>query len=146
MSSEQPHIKDHLLKFGETVSVKGVSRIIKSKSKRLRVLWFIAVVASLCILLWQLSTVFMKYFTWPVDSAIEESVDPPLFPDVTFCNTYPAQAFKKFDSKLSMKDFLFLSDKQITKLAPAVEEIWNYANLTEDIYQQLSMYFLSKTA
>ena len=76
-------------KFGETVSVRGVPRIFKSQATFVRVCWLIAVLASSALLLWQLSKVFIKYYSYPISTSFEEGRDLPVFPDVTVCNLNP---------------------------------------------------------
>src|SRR6218665_2486968 len=101
MSTARVQLKQESFRFAENISVKGISRILKARNTVYRVLWSIAVVTSLCILLWQLSTVFMKYFTYPVDTLIEDSSDEPLFPDVTICNIYPTSILESMLEKIS---------------------------------------------
>ena len=85
-----PHsIRSEFRKFGETVSVRGVPRIFKSQATFVRVCWLIAVLASSALLFWQLSAVFIKYYSYPVSTSFEEGRDLPVFPDVTVCNLNP---------------------------------------------------------
>src|SRR6218665_3324159 len=99
------HFKQESFRFAENISVKGVSRILKARNTVYRVLWSIAVVTSLCILLWQLSVVFMKYFNYPVDTLIEDSSDEPLFPNLTFCNIYPTRRLESMLEKISWPNY-----------------------------------------
>ena len=71
------------------MSVRGVPRILKSQATFVRVCWLIAVLASSALLLWQLSEVFVKYYSYPVSTSFEEGRDLPVFPDVTVCNLNP---------------------------------------------------------
>lgn len=81
-------MKEELRKFGETVSVKGVSRILKARSALLRILWLLAVLLCFCVLLWQVIVVLITYFSYPVDSKYQEGTGRPVFPDVTVCKLY----------------------------------------------------------
>src|SRR6218665_798831 len=105
MSIARVQLKQESFRFAENISVKGISRILKARNTVYRVLWSIAVVTSLCILPWQLSTVFMKYFTYPVDTLIEESRNEPLFPDLTFCNIYPTSRLESMLEKISWSTY-----------------------------------------
>lgn len=81
-------VKEEVRKFGETVSVKGIPRIFKAQNTTIRALWLIAVLVSFGILAWQLTNVFVNYFSWPVQSIYQESKGRPTFPDVTICKLY----------------------------------------------------------
>lgn len=81
-------VKEEVRKFGETVSVKGIPRIFKAQNTTIRALWLIAVLVSFGILAWQLTNVFVNYFSWPVQSIYQESKGRPTFPDVTICRLY----------------------------------------------------------
>ena len=84
--NESRTIQSEFRKFGENVSVLGVPRIFKSQATVVRVCWLIAVLASSALLLWQLSAVFIIYYSYPVSTSFEEGRDSPVFPDVTVCN------------------------------------------------------------
>src|SRR6218665_446200 len=103
----EPVVKEELRKFGETVSVKGVSRILKARNAVLRILWLLAVLLCFGVLLWQLSGVLVTYFSYPVESIYQEGTGRPVFPDVTICKLYSTgeglqDPGTKFDSYLNM--------------------------------------------
>lgn len=81
-------VKEELRKFGETVSVKGISRILKARSAVLRILWLLAVLLCFALLLWQVSVGLLSYFSYPVQSIYQEGKGRPVFPDVTICKLY----------------------------------------------------------
>ena len=87
--SEDKSIKKEVRKFGETVSVRGVSKVLKSQVIFLKIFWLLSVLTSLSILLWQLSAVFIKYFSYQITSTYSEGTSISVVPDVTICNIYP---------------------------------------------------------
>ena len=97
-------LKIEILRFGETVSVRGVPRIFKSNVRFLQIFWLIAVLASSAILVWQLSTVVIKYLGCPVTTTISNTKDLPPFPDVTICNLYPVG--ETINKQLTWKTYL----------------------------------------
>ena len=97
-------LKIEILRFGETVSVRGVPRIFKSNVRFLQIFWLIAVLASSAILGWQLLTVVIKYLGCPVSTTISNTRDLPPFPDVTICNLYPVG--ETINKQLAWKSYL----------------------------------------
>ena len=87
-------IRSELRRFGETVSVRGVSHIFKSPGRFVKVCWLLAVLISCTLLVWQLSAVFLKYFSFQITSTLEEIQDFPTFPDVSVCNLNAMTAYK----------------------------------------------------
>ena len=85
----QAVVKQELRKFGEGTTIRGVPRILKSKSRLIRSMWLLTVFLCLGILTWQLYKTFLNYFQWPIDSIYREANVRPVFPDVTVCNIYP---------------------------------------------------------
>ena len=82
-------LKNEFRKFGETVSVRGVSRILKSDVRILQIFWLFTVLTSSSILLWQLANVFTKFYRYPVATTLANDNQSPEFPDITLCNLYP---------------------------------------------------------
>ena len=87
-------IRSELRRFGETVSVRGVSHIFKSTGTFVKVCWLLAVLISCTLLVWQLSAVFLKYFSFQITSTLEEVQDFPTFPDVSVCNLNAMTAYE----------------------------------------------------
>src|SRR5258708_1110457 len=78
-------------KFGETTSVRVIPGIINSKLRLLFVIWLLGVATCGCLILWQLSVVFIRFFTYPVNTIfVESTIDQtPTFPDIALCNNDP---------------------------------------------------------
>ena len=87
--SEIPSFQGEIRKFGETVSIRGLPKIIKSRSWFLKIFWLLSVLASLSILLWQFSAVFMKYLSYPTNTVYSEGQKQAVMPDTSICNAYP---------------------------------------------------------
>ena len=132
--SEDMSIKQQIRAFGETVSVRGLAKIFKSPVLFLKIFWFGAVVFSLCLLLWQLSSVFIKYFSYQIASMYTEGSDNNLMPDVTICNIN-SMAYN-ISSQLSWKQYLKLTEQQKTHFSiDTVNELfpdWVVNNRTYD--------------
>ena len=88
---------EKLKSFGQTTSVKGIPRAIKSKSKFVRALWTICVIAFLITAGYQTYILTKQFFSfavattlleYPVDrfDQTDKSVDTPA---LTFCNKNP---------------------------------------------------------
>jgi len=73
MSSEQS-TSDHLRKFAQTTSVRGVSRIVKSSNGVLRVLWTLAVVLCAAMLVYQLTRVISQYLLYEFSTVTKEDI------------------------------------------------------------------------
>ena len=87
--SEMPSFQGEIRKFGETVSIRGLPKIFKSRSWFLKIFWLLSVLAGLSILLWQLSAVFTKYLSYPTNTVYSEGQKPAVMPDTSICNAYP---------------------------------------------------------
>ena len=76
--------------FLETTSVKGVPRMMKSRSTILRLLWGLSVLLGAFIAGYFLVKLFMLYFSRKVTMAIkEERREEIVFPSLTLCNLNP---------------------------------------------------------
>ena len=129
-------MKTEFRKFGESVSVRGISRIVKSKSRFLRIFWLVAVLASSAVLLWQLTAVFMKFYSYPIATTLSNDRNPTAFPDVTFCNLYavgdtidPRLTWKTYSDKVgAARASISLSD---------LDSVTPSTNITEEIYDNM---------
>ena len=88
--------KEVLLAFGETTSVKGVSRVLKAKSKVTQAFWVIAVVVCFSALLYNVLNNFASYFNYDINTVTRLNATSPLFPLVTVCNMNPYTDMEKF--------------------------------------------------
>ena len=82
--------KHPLRNFLESTSVKGVSKIAKTKSAVLRFLWSIAVLFGGTVAFFFLYEIFALYLSFSVTTNVVEVRDSSLqFPSVTLCNLNP---------------------------------------------------------
>ena len=75
--------------FLETTSVKGVPRMMKSRSVIFRILWGLSVLLGAFIAGYFLVKLFMLYFSHKVTMAIKEERAEMKFPSLTLCNLNP---------------------------------------------------------
>lgn len=83
-------VKDLLKHYGETTSVKGISKILKSPSFCLKCLWSIAFVVGILLGGYQVVIMILSFSDNNIVTKVKicDSCHPP-FPDVTVCNPNP---------------------------------------------------------
>jgi len=64
MSGEQGPARRNLRRFVELSSVRGISRVLKTDSVVVRVIWILAVVTCTSMLIYQLRRVVVQYFSY----------------------------------------------------------------------------------
>jgi len=69
-----PEISNIFRKFIESTSVRGVSRILKSSNRVLRVLWVLAVVYCAAMLVYQLSRIVNQYLRYEFSTVTKEDI------------------------------------------------------------------------
>ena len=116
MSLEDRSFKNEIRKFGETVSVRGLSKVFKSQNWFLKVFWLLSVLAGLGILIWQLSAVLVKYLQFQVSTTYAEQKLQPVLPDISICNIYPMT--NDISQLLSWSDYLNIIDYEVTTYTP----------------------------
>ncbi|KAL2305023.1 hypothetical protein Nmel_006992, partial [Mimus melanotis] len=80
-------------KFASSTSIHGVHNIVHTQSKARRALWLLIVTGCLAIVIWQICSRFIYYFSWPTTTAVVvQYVENIKFPAVTFCNLNRFQA------------------------------------------------------
>ncbi|KAF4801250.1 Acid-sensing ion channel 5 [Turdus rufiventris] len=73
--------------FVSSSSFHGVHNIVHTKSKARRALWLLIVTGCLAIVIWQICSRFIYYFSWPTTTTlVVQYVENVKFPAVTFCN------------------------------------------------------------
>ncbi|XP_005401006.1 PREDICTED: acid-sensing ion channel 5 [Chinchilla lanigera] len=85
--------------FAISTSFHGVHNIVRNRSKIRRAIWLAVVLGSVSVLVWQIYSRLVNYFTWPTTTAIEvQYVEKIEFPAVTFCNLnrFKADAVARF--------------------------------------------------
>ncbi|NXT11277.1 ASIC5 protein, partial [Prunella fulvescens] len=80
-------------KFASSTSFHGVHNIVHTRSKARRALWLLVVAGCLAIVVWQICSRFIYYFSWPTTTTVVvQYVEKVKFPAVTFCNLNRFQA------------------------------------------------------
>nr|XP_003477033.1 acid-sensing ion channel 5 [Cavia porcellus] len=73
--------------FATSTSFHGVHNIVRNQSKIRKVIWLAVVLGSVSLLVWQIYSRLVNYFTWPITTVVEvQYVEKIEFPAVTFCN------------------------------------------------------------
>ena len=57
-------VKEEFVKFSENVSVRGVSKIVKSKKAPFKIMWLLAALVCSGVLIYQLITLFLNYSSY----------------------------------------------------------------------------------
>ena len=63
-------------RFGETTSIRGISRVFRSSPRTLGVMWLLAVIICGVVLGYQLTLVFMSYFDFDYTTELKEDNSP----------------------------------------------------------------------
>lgn len=71
--------------FLETTSVKGVSKVTKSRAMCLRVTWAVCVLFGLSMTVLLLWDTFRHYFAYQYITNTIDILEAPPFPDITIC-------------------------------------------------------------
>ncbi|KAL0593882.1 Acid-sensing ion channel 5, partial [Plecturocebus cupreus] len=85
--------------FAISTSFHGVHNIVQNRNKIRKVLWLVVVLGSVSLVIWQIYSRLVNYFTWPTTTSIEvQYVEKMEFPAVTFCNLnrFQTDAVAKF--------------------------------------------------
>lgn len=73
--------------FAISTSFHGVHNIVRNQSKIRKLIWLVVVLGSVSLVVWQIYSRLVNYFTWPTTTSIEvQYVEKIDFPAVTFCN------------------------------------------------------------
>jgi len=72
-------VKHELRKFGETTTVRGIPRALKSTDEGLRVVWSLAVLVCVTLLVYQTSNVLVRYFKYESSTLLTESVKQSVY-------------------------------------------------------------------
>ncbi|XP_047575864.1 acid-sensing ion channel 5 isoform X3 [Lutra lutra] len=85
--------------FAISTSFHGVHNIVRNQSKIRKLIWLVVVLGSVSLVVWQIYSRLVNYFTWPTTTSIEvQYVEKIDFPAVTFCNLnrFQTEAAAKF--------------------------------------------------
>lgn len=83
--------------YAETTSAHGIARVVSARNLTLRVLWGIICTMALAALLYNFSTLMVKYYKHPSTVVIEVSQQPLPFPAITICNMRPLDLYTVAD-------------------------------------------------
>ncbi|KFQ29376.1 Acid-sensing ion channel 5, partial [Merops nubicus] len=73
--------------FASSTSFHGVHNIVQTQSKTRKALWVLVVTGCLAIVIWQICSRCIYYFSWPTTTTVVvQDVEIVKFPAVTFCN------------------------------------------------------------
>lgn len=89
-------VKVELRRFCESTSIKGIPRAVKSTNAIISLLWILAMVVCLAMLLFQATTVLIRYYSCAVIRNSFDRQTKPNFPEVTVCNLNPYDSFENF--------------------------------------------------
>ena len=96
MSNGKNVLRDSLRSFWASTSIKGIPRAVHSQELVTRVCWGAATLACLAMLLWQTSTLIIKFYQYSVTVTWNELERSPTFPAVTVCNQKPYDVLQEF--------------------------------------------------
>ncbi|XP_023608743.1 acid-sensing ion channel 5 [Myotis lucifugus] len=85
--------------FAISTSFHGLHNIVRNRSKIRKVIWLAVVLGSVSLVVWQIYSRLVNYFTWPTTTSVEvQYVEKIEFPAVTFCNLnrFQTEAVAKF--------------------------------------------------
>ena len=137
-------VKAEIKKFGETVSVRGISKLIKSENRIGKLFWLTAILISSSILLWQLSSVLALYRRYPIATTFSEGTSNDLssFPDITACNIYPlAESIFNTANSLSWSDYLnYVESRNVSNSLDQVNKLYPDVKLTRDVFENLLVF------
>src|SRR6218665_2206674 len=125
-------IRQELRRFGESTSIKGMSRIIKSHSRVVRIFWLAALLLCFSVLLFQVINLAINYSNYGVTNTFLLVSTPPNFPDVTICNFVPVANEKQFYQLYDIfhKQVEFIRKEAPDELKDNIE-IWNFLKLID---------------
>ncbi|RMC13864.1 hypothetical protein DUI87_08947 [Hirundo rustica rustica] len=117
--------------FASSTSFHGVHNIVHKQSKARRVLWLLIVVGCLAIVIWQICSRFIYYFSWPTTTTVVvQYVENVKFPAVTFCNLNRFQAH----AVSNLKEIFFIWN--------IVSAILKKFSIEDKYFQELSYFLL----
>ena len=98
-------VKESIVQYGHTTSVKGVSKAVKSTRWSLRILWLIAFCIGAAAGIYQIATLLIKYYSYSTYTSISvcNGCHPP-FPDVTLCSLNPINLLDEFSGDVLQLD------------------------------------------
>ena len=111
-------VKGLLRHYGETTSVKGVPKVLKSRRKPLQLLWLLAVLFGGGMAAYQLTSLLIKYFSYLTTTKLQEINKAPEFPDVTVCNLNPLK-------EMSVADVTAVGDVTADDMSQALRKFAN---------------------
>ena len=100
-------IKETIIQYGKTTSVKGLSKVVKSNRISLRFLWLIAFFLAAGVGMFQVGMLLTKYFNYDTYTSISvcSGCHPP-FPDVTLCNLNPINLLEEYEGIMQLNDYI----------------------------------------
>ena len=83
-----PILSTEARRFCQTTSLRGIPRIVNSKSTIHCIIWLLGVLTCTGVLVWQVAIIFKRYRSYPTNTISLQSPewDNTTFPDITICN------------------------------------------------------------
>ena len=132
-------MRKELLKFCEMTSIRGIHRALMAESRSLRTCWFIGLIICSSLLVYQVSTVFIKYFQFRSVMNLQQISASPNFPDITICNMNPFKELEKINNHTTYRDYQKKLDRIRANLSEQVER--NYPENWQTYIAIISSYF-----
>src|SRR6218665_859945 len=125
------NIRQELRRFAETTGIKGVSRIVKTSSKVIRLFWIFSILVCFGILIFQLYNVLFNYTSHTVTRSSKVVQTKPKFPDVTICNLFPTYNINstRYNQYLQTIDTLKKYDLHLQVIKES--RLWTYMKSIE---------------
>ena len=140
-------VKEHLKQYGQTTSIKGISRIIKSQHSALKILWLIALLFGASIAIYGLVSLVSSYLKYETITQISHCSDCRLeFPDVTLCNLNPLSLMSQFkEDFLQHYDYLEAIYNFVEMQYKKFGHLGNESSITKekflDLYNNYSAFY-----
>lgn len=99
-------VKEEIVKFCQTTSIKGIPRVVKADQQGFRVSWAFLVILLLTMATYMLYLLVIEYVAYPTYTLTQEKLfdgetDKPIVPTMTLCNEYPFSSLNSNSSILN---------------------------------------------
>ncbi|CAH1779770.1 unnamed protein product [Owenia fusiformis] len=110
--SMRKKVSSTLSEYAEMASVNGPKRIVRAKSRPSMVAWSVIFLGVVCMAVYLIVGVVVKYYTYPIQDGITIKTQPLAFPAVTLCPFIPnsmsdlKKALRSKEAKLPFANLL----------------------------------------
>ena len=118
-------ILDLIREFGRQTSIKGIPRLLRTKSTFMKVTWAVSILCFIAMAVWQAAELTINYMEHSSVTAIHEipldpnsaMFDDVVMPDLTFCNVNPFSSnFTNASDILTIEEFIH----QVTEMTSCI--------------------------